>query len=544
MYEENGNTAQFQQLSTGNSAETELSYTFAITDVEGEGSFTVTLALDLDGDGVYEVSCNAFDVFEIFQLQTDNSGALIVDGNGESIRETTADYNKLKENQYYHVRTLLPETIQGVVPWQIQVSSNDISYVSTVVESITYVPPETQWEVAVFQVYGTGEVNMESSSFYKQLLGQEAGSYYSPQLAQDVAVNITSVSVEQFNQMIGGTLQVSDLYNQYDLLILGSGDVSSNLTAEGHSFVSSYLNWGGKLLVSDTEMSLENLPFYGGSYSATGNLSSRSATSLNQLNSSKFQNYPFEISLTQENYVLNEENFYYTDIAISESEENGKIIVNTLSAIVPFAAVPEDGYTETGKVIDYWKDAAGRTSLATSTFSYATEYKVQNGAYVLDAEGNKQLCNPNGTWIEESNRRIYFSLPTLEASACLFNITGTDGTESSDLRVSRFYNQAGDEYMFGDMIYGAAMYDVYYLDIPTSELETRAEPYELALVAYADDGTGSIVPVAGNALTISFFDPSLQLDFVVDLFQQGSVDDDGNMSSAGGDDYIFLIPQG
>ncbi|MFI3253170.1 MAG: DUF5057 domain-containing protein [Eubacteriales bacterium] len=516
-------------LSTGSSS-TSLEYIFKISGLDEDASpFSVEVSLDLDGSGAFALLCNYDSSFKISRLQTDGNGDLVLDSRSQPIREIDVAYNQLVQNQYYRVSVDLATEIQGIVPWKISITSQSNPSVSSEYKALTYVIPKTLEEVAILQVYDSLEVNMEESDLYQQLLGISAGEHFSEQMSEDVSVTVNSVSVNEFNEMVANGFSVSDVYDKYDLLVLGSGAVSGKMTAGSHSFVSSYLSWSGNLLVIDSGLDKDNFPFYGGIYSASGNLSSSTNTNLNQLNSEKFKNYPFTISLADAQYVYQENNYYYSNVTINDTLSNAQIFVNTLATIVPFSAYDsgDSGSTATSN-ITFWESDAGITGAQLST----------NLNYI--AGGITDI----GT-LTEDPRTIYFSLPHHEATGAIyFNLADSTGSQGIVSGISSIFDDLGNEYAYTSRVVDS--YALFHFTIPYGLTAGR---YQVQITAKEEANS---VAVAVGVLNITVTN-NTDVDALhsVNLLQQGTfIRDEDNViigsvaDSENGKDFIYLIPQG
>lgn len=532
----------------------ELSYIFKISSLLDKSIYRLYLSLDLDGDGVYEVPCNSFEDFEITQLQTDISGNLVLNQQ-QVVRERNVEADELSQEQYYGVSVTLPEWVEGVVPWQIQVVSLSDSSVATMVEEITYVRPASQRTLSVLQVYGAGEVSMESSSTYQQLLGNVSGSGAAQQLLDDMNIVVYSVSVDTFNAMVAesssnlsgyhnnmvsyaaglgynasvyrdGSQSLLGLLDKYDLLVIGSGEVSSALSTEGKSFIESYIGWNRHILFSDSNMNVSDLPFYGGKYSGSATRLSMGSTKLNQMNTRQFQNYPYEIEVAAEQFTLSEGNVYYTNVAISEDVNDGKIMVNTLSSVMTMSDVEYNWDSERSSPINFWLSNTSN-ELVGNTFNY----------YRFSKEGSS-------TSTVESSRYIYFSLPGTADSKgndAYFTLENLDETDT--LQIPYFYRlvettvdgnttMVEERYVFSDRI--PDLNSRYYIHIPDEFLEENGTKH-FELQAHYSDSSGEVVEsvyMAGNNLYIKVT-PFVSSDEVVDMFY---TNDDGI--------FVNLLPQG
>lgn len=526
-------------------ADNELSYIFKISSLLDKSIYRLSLSLDMDGDGIYETSCNGYEDFSIEQLQTDTSGNLVLNGQ-QVVREREVDANELSQEQYYSVSVTLPDWIEGVVPWQIQVESLSDSSVTTMVEEITYVQPASQKTLAVLQVYGAGELSMEESSTYQELLGNVLGDTSAVQLLDDVNLVVYSITVDTFNQMIAsgssnlsgyhsnlvsyavgmgynasvyqnGSQSLFAILDKFDLLLLGSGDVSSALSYEAQSFVESYMSTGQNILFSDANMEVMDLPFYGGQYSASATRLSMGSTELNQLNTKQYQGYPYEIELTEEQFTLNEANVYYTNVPINNNVDDGKIIVNTLSSVMPMSILEDDGGTETGNIINFWatKDGIDGGTRLGNVFTYLVV-------------GTTPSVN---SIVVESSTRIYFSLPTISSAPefCYFQLDGVGAA-----LIDNFYNLDDEELNFADVIYAENMYDIYYIDIP-EDIRERNGSNAMTLKAYTTVSVGDDSDpqfIAGNSVNIKV------------VYDTVSGDSLGMLEQNSSGDFVYLLPQG
>lgn len=421
--------------------ENTLQYIFKVTNSGATSNtiYAIALSLDIDGDGRYELLCNKYDSFQIEQLQTDNNGNLVLDSNSAPIRDSWVDDDELQQDKYYRVSVELPDTITGLVPWQIQVTAvNDIA-IATLSSDLTYISTDSTSTLNILQIYNDVEDSYVMNGAYDGNLFPDMFE----QLSDVVEIQMTAVPVTFSNLN-------STFVDEFDLLIISSClDTTSNLSTDGVSAVQKFMSMGNPIIFVDSAMSQDELPFYNGIYYNSEARLASTTGGIDHLASEKFFNYPYEISLEGDEYVVYNSSAYYTNVPVSDVTREAKIIMNLIATAYPFMEYEEDNTPTILDSIHLWADENGEAALGKNTLYFMTKEQEEAGSSIYS-----------------DSRTLYFSLSRgHEHDSYYFNVyvestdPVTDSVKEFSLATAPYTS-----YTLGTALTGES---IYTLDIPS-----------------------------------------------------------------------------
>lgn len=382
--EKNGAVVKPTYTANG-TAEYILSYVFQITNdtvSAGSGvSYNLSVMLDLNSDGIYETDCRLFDDLTVEQLQTNLDGTLVLNSSMQAVREQEVGLTNLKQDQYYRVSVVLPDTVSGVVPWRLSVVSSENTAVG-VAEAYAMVLSATT-ELKVLQLTGDsyGSFNMSSyTTGINTALGSDANN------SDITAVSFTTRTVSASN---------SDI-NDFDVVMVGFGDFD-NLSG-----LSALLDtYSGTVLYYDTSLSNDA--------SAANKLEDHVAysESLDYVASdieSQLGSNPFAVTIDADSeWLVTSGGDFITNIAVLDTGTSS--LERFLNVIVTVYNMSKETDTGTG-------DGGGNnTTTPTGNMSiskFSTMTPTLNGSTSPMELSKSVLNNANGT------QTIYFKIPDLD----------------------------------------------------------------------------------------------------------------------------------
>ena len=160
-----------------------LQYKFYIEDIAAiDSTYTVKLYIDINADGKYD------------ELTEDVSSLNIMSDDGHSI-----SYNELKTGVNYRVTRNLEADYSGVLPWKIEIVSNNNDYIrdSFINYCALQVNAENKIHLNILQVMSnkTNTVNLSTHTDFKTYIDK----------LNDYTLHITTWSVDKFNTKCGNS---------------------------------------------------------------------------------------------------------------------------------------------------------------------------------------------------------------------------------------------------------------------------------------------------------------------------------------------------
>lgn len=246
----------------------ELSYTFRIlneTDSTPESTrYTCNLYLDQNGDGRYDGDEMLSDLTITYVNETGQT------------RETS--YRDLKAGVLYTVKRTLPQKVQGIIPWRLEIVKNGYQYIHTSESGYTYKKPTSPIPLKILQI--TSYSGGGGSRYF--LGNQKAYTDLFAQLSSLYSITITGKSVSELNAFspsnFGGAATAAEYLNGFNMLIIGFGDgygygeSYSGFTLDVSMAIRDYIKSGRAVLFTHDTTSYSNLPsedFSNGTWTST-----------------------------------------------------------------------------------------------------------------------------------------------------------------------------------------------------------------------------------------------------------------------------------
>lgn len=268
-----------------------------------ETTYQLALYLDMDGNGNYVPSENLADIL----CYSVDSGGNAVSVDPMELKAGTSSSNA----PTYKITRQLPPDMSGILPWKLEITKNGEGneYIHTSQIDYTYIRPETPKELNILQIDTTadaGGYNLE----YATTFGSGAYSGYNGiygkllhDVESDFRVHIYTIYTNDLDNLNSRSFSdwdnyflarkngstkidnyttkvidylnaksffssgytsknqaLSDLLQQFDMLIVGFGDCYADFNANSAPAVVDYINSGKSILFSHDTTSFYNVP--------------------------------------------------------------------------------------------------------------------------------------------------------------------------------------------------------------------------------------------------------------------------------------------
>ncbi len=250
-----------------------LRYGFTIqnpTDATPETTtYDCRLYIDQNADGLFKPDEQITDI-----IVRDVNGRLV-----SPVSVNGVNRYQLKAGTLYTVSRQMPTDYAGIIPWKMEIVKNDNEYIHTSEVNYTRIAPSQPDTINILQInsylYSSDTLNLqqqlESSNTYdsshpyqatRTVNGVTTTKYFYGLFGQllyevpDFNVDVTTITAPQFN----GMQNQADTLSEYNMLIIGFGDMYQELNQSAANAVVSFIGTGKSVLFTHDTTSLTNVP--------------------------------------------------------------------------------------------------------------------------------------------------------------------------------------------------------------------------------------------------------------------------------------------